>query len=285
MAQAKRQNGGWGGLLFAAFIAACAFAPALAGILVVGGILWLVFASTAKFKIGNNPALIQSGQRGHADVVTATRSQVRSRSGNGPWQHTWTIVLDAQPPRAAGYRVTTYRKIPEGAGGPQPGQRFAAWFAEGAPQSFHIDWNTYSAPSSQVTAAAPTSQPPKPQRKAMQGQTRTSAPRPHVATPAKYSVPADTGASAPLVEADGGWDFDFTAQGIEARARIEDFAEIPEDGSTEMALTVIPRGGLPNYRTVVSTYVPYDRKFQIAKGGSLRLRVDPRKPGRLMIVG
>jgi hypothetical protein len=310
MAAAKQNKGSWGGFLFVAFIAACAYAPALAGVAVVGGIIWLIVASNAKFNIGNNPDLMQTGQRGHVDVVIATRSQVRSKSGNGPWQHTWTIALDAQPPQSAGYRVVAYRKLPERAVGPAKGQRFAAWFDKANPQKFHVDWTAVNASSGQAPvqqqrreeesasvkrAQAYTQAHAKPQS-TMPGQDSASVRRvqasaearandqPRRATPPVSYLPIDSNEPPPLVQADGGWDFDFAARGIDGRARIEDFAENTEDGSTEMALTVMPRGGFASYRTVVTTYVPYDRKFQIAKGLSVRVKVDPRTPGRLMIV-
>jgi hypothetical protein len=292
-ATAKQKQGSWGGFLFVAFIAAIAYAPWLAGLVVVAGVLWLIFASNAKFRIGNNPALMQSGQRGHVDVAIATRSQVRSRSGNGPWMYTWTIVLEAQPPHSAGYRITTYRKIPEQADGPSVGQRYAAWFDKASPQTFHVDWNVYSAQAGSQARGSDgqTSYQPPPQAKVeesasvkrAQAYSQAHAKVARVDARASY-LPADSNEPPPLVQADGGWDFDFAARGVDGRARIEDFVDNTEDGSTEMALTVMPRGGHAPYRTVVVTYVPYDRKFQIAKGHSVRVKVDPSNPGRLMIV-
>ena len=286
-AATSQKKGGWGGLIFAAFVAAIVYAPAFAGIAVVAGILWLVFASNAKFGIGNNPALMQTGERGNVEVIQAVRSQVRSRTGNGPWQYTWTIVLMAQPPHLAGFRVTTYRKIPERQTGPAAGERYSAWFDKTNPARFHVDWAFYSAPQAGPAARPRTQEAVSPKRAQVepqiQTQPRVTAPPRRVETPVSYG-PVETGEPPPLVEADGGYDFDFAAQGIDGRARIEDFAANDDDGSTELALTVIPRGGRPAYRTVVTTFVPYDRKFQIAKGQSLRVRVDPRKPGRLMIV-
>jgi len=308
----QKKNGGWGGLLFVAFIAACAYAPALAGLVVVAGIVWLVFASNAKFNIGNNPALMQSGQRGYVDVVVATRSQARSRTGSGLWQHTWTIALDAQPPQGAGFRVVAYRKLPERAGGPSKGQRFAAWFDKDSPQTFHVDWNAFSTSTGQASVQQPAQarveesasvkraqaysqahakdQPEargedsaSVKRAQAYSQSRANTQPRRVEAPVSY-LPVDSNEPPPLVQADGGWDFDFATNGLDGRARIEDYSDNTEDGSTEMALTVMPRGGHPAYRTVIVTYVPYDRKFQIAKGHSVRVKVDPRMPGRLMIV-
>ncbi|MFT3811335.1 MAG: hypothetical protein QM698_15590 [Micropepsaceae bacterium] len=279
---AKKSGGGIGGFLFAAFIAAVAWQPALAGIAVVIGILWLVFASNAKFGIGNNPELMKTGQRGHVDVVMATRSQVRSRSGNGPWQNTWTIVLEAQPPHAVGFRVTTYRKIPERAGGPSTGQRYAAWFAKGAPQTFHIDWNAYSASAAQTPAEQPRQQPRPQQRQQPRQQPRPAQQPRRSETPA-YQLPEREEAPLPMVEAEGGYGFDFAAHGVDARGRIDDYGAV-DDGSTELALTVMPRGR-PAYRTIVNAYVPVDRRHVLARGASLKVRIDPSRPGRLTIVG
>lgn len=282
-AAANQKKGGWGGFLLVALIAAIAYAPALAGVAVVAGIAWLIFASNAKFGTGNNPALMHNGQRGHVDVVSATRSQVRSRTGQGPWQHTWTIVLVAQPPQAAAFRVPVYRKLPERQSGPSVGQRLNAWFAPNSPQTFHVDWASAAAP-----AAAPVPQPRSEdsasvKRAQAYSQAHAKVQPRRVDAPASY-VPTDSYEPPRLVQADGGYNFDFMAKGIDGRARIEDFADNADDGSTELALTVMPRGGHPPYRTVVVTYVPYDRKFQIAKGHSVRVRVDPSTPGRLMIV-
>lgn len=309
MAAAKKSSGGWGGFLFVAFIAAIAYAPALAAVVVVAGVVWLVFASNAKFNIGNNPALMHAGQRGNVEVLIATRSQVRSRSGNGPWQHTWTIVLMAQPPQTAGFKITTYRKISERQSGPALGDRYNAWFDAANPQKFHIDW-AYSA-ASVTEPARPQKQVEEDSASVKRAQAYSQAhakvsriddesasvkraqaysqahakvqPR-RIDAPASY-LPADSNdPPPPLVEADGGYGFDFDRQGVDGRARIEDFAHIEEDGSTEMALTVMPRGGHHPYRTVVTTFVPYDRKFTIARGHSVRVKIDPSKPGRLMIV-
>ena len=290
---AKKSGGGWGGFLFAAFIAIVAWQPAFAGLAVVAGILWLVFASNAKFNIGNNPALMKTGQRGHVDVAIATRSQVRTRSGKGPWQHTWTIVLDAQPPQSAGFRVTTYRKIPERADGPSPGQRYSAWFDKGTPQNFHVDWKASSAPaqqSSQMEAprrqrpqAAEASQQVQAQQRSQQrAQDRAAAEQRRNEQPA-YQLPDYEDKPLPMVEADSGFGFDFAAHGVDARGRIDDFGAV-DDGSTELALTVTPRGR-PAYRTIVNTYVPMEKRHLLARGASLRVRIDPSAPGRLMIVG
>ncbi len=283
---AKKSGGGIGGFLFAAFIAIVVWQPAFAGIAVVGAILWLVFASNAKFNIGNNPELMKTGQRGHVDVVMATRSQVRSRSGSGPWQNTWTIVLEAQPPHSVGYRITTYRKISERAGGPSTGQRYTAWFAKGAPQTLHIDWNAYSAPAAQappMQAPSKASQQVQAQQRSQQrAQDRQAAQQRRNESQA-YQLPEYEDKPLPMVEADGAFGFDFAAHGQDARARIEDYGAV-DDGSTELALTVIPRGRSA-YRTVVNTYVPVDRRHLLARGASLKVRVDPSAPGRLMIVG
>lgn len=280
---AAKKQGGWGGLIFAGFVAAVVYAPAFAGLAVVAGILWLVFASNAKFGVGNNPALMQTGQRGHVEVLQATRSQVRSRSGKGPWQHTWTIVLMAQPPQSAGFRVPTYRKLPERQPGPAAGERYSAWFDPASPTRFHVDWSFYTAPASTEPPRARAEDSASVKRAQAYTQAHAKVQPRRIETPFSYG-PVDSNEPPPLVEADGGFDFDFTARGVDGRARIEDFVDNVEDGSTEMALTVMPRGGHAAYRTVVTTYVPYDRKFQIAKGHSVRVRVDPSKPGRLMIV-
>lgn len=279
----QQKKGGWGGLIFAAAVAIFVYAPAFAGVAVVLGILWLVFASNSKFGVGNNPALVQTGQRGHVDVVHATRSQVRSRTGKGPWHHVWTIVLMAQPPHSAGYRVTTYRKIPERQNGPVSGERYSAWFDKASPTKFHVDWSFYSAPTSAEPARPRAEDSASVKRAQAYSQAHAKVQPRRIDTPVSYG-PVDANEPPPLVEADGGYDFDFAARGIDGRARIEDFAVNDDDGSTELALTVMPRGGHAAYRTVVTTYVPFDRKFQIAKGHSVRVRVDPSKPGRLMIV-
>ncbi len=269
MATQRQKSGGLGGLIFFAFVGAMVFAPAFAGVAVVGLIVWLVFASNAKFRIGQNPVLMKSGVRGAVEVAEATRSQVRSRSGGGPWHHTWTIALVAQPPGSAAFRVVVYRKIPERQTGPSRGQRYPAWFDRSAPQNFHVEWR--GLPSVEDTAAAR----PEPVRE------QPRSPRP--ATQPSYQLPERDAPALPLAHADAGYGFDFAARGVDARARIEDVAQL-EDGSTEMALTVTPRGARPSYRTVITTFVPEDRRSQVGKGGSLRLRVDPATPGRLMIV-
>lgn len=281
MAAAKKSGGGIGGFLFVAFIAAIAYAPALAGVAVVAGIAWLIFASNAKFSVGNNPALVSTGQRGHVDVVSTTRSQIRSRTGKGPWQHTWTIVLMAQPPHAAAFRVPVYRKLGERQSGPSVGQRFSAWFDGSSPTTFHVDWAHAGAPAPAPRVREEDSASVK--RAQAYSQTHAKVQPRRIESPASY-MPVDSNEPPPMVEADGGWDFDFAARGVDGRARIEDFVENPDDGSVEMALTVMPRGGHPPFRTVISTFVPHDRKFQIAKGHSVRVKVDPRTPGRLMIV-
>lgn len=270
MAAGKQKKGGWGGFVFAAIVAAIVYAPAFAGIAVVAGILWLVFASNAKFSAGNNPWLMKSGRRGHGVVAVATRSQVRSRTGSGPWMHTWTIVLDMQPPDGAAYRTTVYRKLPQNDRGPEVGQRVAAWFAPGAPQSFHIDWTRGAA-----AAPAPAASAPRPQAQPRRQPSRAETPA--------YSLPQREEAPLPMVEADGGFGFDFAVNGADGRARIDDIGFV-EDGSTELALTVTPRRGRP-YRTVVNTYVPPERRTRLARGASLNVRLDPSAPGRLMIVG
>lgn len=289
---AKKSGGGIGGFLFAAFIALVAWQPAFAGIAVVAGILWLVFASNAKFNIGNNPELMKTGERGHVDVVMATRSQVRTRTGKGPWQNTWTIVLDAQPPHAVGYRITTYRKIPERAGGPSTGQRYTAWFAKGAPQTLHIDWNAHSASGAQAPqtearrqrpqAAQASQQVQAQQRSQQRAQDRAAAEQRRNESHA-YQLPDYEDKPLPMVEAESGFGFDFAANGVDARGRIDDFGAV-DDGSTELALTVIPRGR-PSYRTIVNTFVPMEKRHLLARGASLRVRIDPSVPGRLMIVG
>lgn len=284
---AKKSGGSWGGFLFAAFIALVAWQPAFAGLAVVAGILWLVFASNAKFSIGNNPELMKTGQRGHVDVVMATRSQVRTRTGKGPWQNTWTIVLDAQPPHSAGYRITTYRKIPERAGGPSTGQRYTAWFAKGAPQTLHIDWNAYGAsaapaPQKQAPSSKASQQVQAQQRSRQRAQDRQAAEQRRSESHA-YQLPDYEDKPLPMVEAESGFGFDFAANGIDARGRIDDYGAV-DDGSTELALTVIPRGR-PSYRTIVNTFVPMEKRHLLARGASLRVRIDPSAPGRLMIVG
>ncbi len=275
MAAAKQKSGGWGGLIFAAVVATIAYAPAFAGIAVVLGILWLVFASNAKFNLGNNPWLMQTGQRGQGVVAIATRSQVRSRSGGGPWVHTWTIVLDMQPPQSAGYRATVYRKLPQNDRGPEVGQRLAVWFAPGAPQTFHIDWarGAAGAPVQETPRHRAQQSQPRPQPQRKPARTETTA----------YTLPQYEAAPLPMVEADGGFGFDFAAKGADGRARIDDFGSV-DDGSTEIALTVMPRRGAP-YRTIINTFVPDERRHRLARGLSLQVRLDPSAPGRLMIVG
>ncbi len=280
---AQQSKGGWGGLIFAGLIAAIVYAPGLAGVAVFAGIVWLVFASNAKYKLGDNPALMQTGQRGTVEVLQAVRSQTRSRSGRGPWQLTWTIVLMAQPPRSAGFKATIYRKLPERQIGPAAGEQYSAWFDPAKPTTFHVDWTFYTPTAASEPTRARVEDSASVKRAQAYGQAHAKVQPRRIETPAGYG-PVDANEPPPLVEADGGYDFDFTARGVDGRARIEDYAVNDDDGSTELALTVMPRGGHAAYRTVVTTFVPYDRKFQIAKGHSVRVRVDPSKPGRLMIV-
>ena len=272
MATQRQKAGSWGGLVAVAVVVAFIIMPELLGVAVVGAVIWGIFHANSRFNAGQNPELMKTGRRGVVEVIQVTRSQVGSRTHKGPWEYTWTIVLMAHPPGAAAFRVVTYRKIAQQQSGPVRGQQFPAWFDPANPHKFHVEWRS-------ATASAPEPQP-RPQPR----------PRPEPAAPARQVRPAAqpdfpfevAEQLPPLAEADAGFGFDFAGRGIDGRARVEDLALL-EDGSTEMALTVTPRGR-PAYRTIVTTYVPHDRRSQVGKGRSLRVLVDPATPGRLMIV-
>lgn len=56
-----------------------------------------------------------------------------------------------------------------------------------------------------------------------------------------------------------------------------------EDGLFEIDLRIVPRNAT-DYRTTLVTAVPADRVAEVAKGRTLRVRVDPTRPGGPILV-
>lgn len=86
-----------------------------------------------------------------------------------------------------------------------------------------------------------------------------------------------------IIEAVDATGFDFARRGSDARGKIERFQPLP-DGAYEMVLHVTPRDR-DSYHVRLETFVPADDVPRLRIGASLRLRVDPDRPGRLVILG
>lgn len=254
---ATKANGGsiWGFLVWAAIAGAIAVPEAIPFIIALGVIGFIVWAISG-IQTGENPQLMRTGKRGTATVLSIRPLGTVSRNAQGVEVRNHAIQLALQPPNKVGYQSSISRQLPVHARLPEAGDHFNAWFDKNS-AAFHVQLST--------AVAAPS--------------TSTQSQSAAIGGPGHTHPSTSNDEVAPFVksQADTGETFDFARRGMDARARIE-AVQSDADGIYDITVHVTPRGK-PSYRTTLVTAVPMDRLNDLAVGRTLRLRVDPNRPG------